>query len=85
MPSKTDIIRVTVTSIEKRREPGSGALLRIATGLPTPWLPTLLYCVYCGGRISQIDKLNLSALGAVSLIVTLVPATATGLVVRCTQ
>lgn len=37
---------------------------------------------YCGARISQMLKLYLSPVGAVSLMVTLVPAAATGLVVR---
>ena len=40
---------------------------------------------YCCGRISARKKLSRSAVGAVSLSVTLVPATAVGISVRCTQ
>jgi len=40
---------------------------------------------YCGGLISQTVRLNRSPVGAVSLIVTVVPDTATDPFNRCTQ
>src|SRR5215471_9147222 len=40
---------------------------------------------YCGGLISQTVRLNRSPVGAVSLMVTVVPDTATDPFNRCTQ